>query len=103
MGSAKGEVNEGLIKSILANAGQRTASVSREYTVLGRMRGSRILKRRSGGSAGGLRKERLEAMRSAVILAGGSSSRLGTDKSLLEFDGKPLICWAVEKYAIGSR
>lgn len=34
VGSAKGEVNEGLIKSILANAGQRTASVSREYTVL---------------------------------------------------------------------
>jgi len=34
VGSAKGEVNEDLIKSILADAGQRTASVSREYTVL---------------------------------------------------------------------
>jgi hypothetical protein len=34
VGSAKGEVNEDLIKSILAVAGQRTASVSREFTVL---------------------------------------------------------------------
>jgi hypothetical protein len=34
VGSAKGEVNEDLIKRILADAGQRTASVSREYTVL---------------------------------------------------------------------
>ena len=41
-------------------------------------------------------------MRSAVILAGGSSSRLGMDKSLLEFDGKPLICWAVEKMRLAA-
>jgi molybdenum cofactor guanylyltransferase len=41
-------------------------------------------------------------MRSAVILAGGSSSRLGTDKSLLEFDGKTLICWAVEKMQLAA-
>ena len=35
-------------------------------------------------------------MRSAVILAGGSSLRLGAEKSLLAFDDKPLICWTVE-------
>lgn len=35
-------------------------------------------------------------MRSAVILAGGNSLRLGTEKSLLEFVGKSLICWTVE-------
>ena len=34
VGSAKGEANEDLIKSILADAGQRTASVSQKYTVL---------------------------------------------------------------------
>jgi hypothetical protein len=34
VGRAKGEVNEDLIKRILADAGQRTASVSQEYTVL---------------------------------------------------------------------
>lgn len=38
-------------------------------------------------------------MRSAIILAGGSSSRLGVEKSLLFFDDKPLICWTVEKLA----
>lgn len=38
-------------------------------------------------------------MRSAVILAGGNSSRLGMEKSLLLFDGKPLICWTQEKMA----
>jgi len=36
-------------------------------------------------------------MRTAVILAGGSSRRLGAEKSLLLFDGKPLICWTVER------
>jgi molybdopterin-guanine dinucleotide biosynthesis protein A len=36
-------------------------------------------------------------MRSAVILAGGNSRRLGAEKSLLEFGGKPLICWTTEK------
>ena len=36
-------------------------------------------------------------MRSAVILAGGNSRRLGQEKSLLKFDGKPLICWTAEK------
>jgi hypothetical protein len=34
VGGARGEVNEDLIKSILADASQRTASVSQEYTVL---------------------------------------------------------------------
>ncbi len=36
-------------------------------------------------------------MRSAVILAGGAGSRLGTEKSLLKFGSKPLICWTAEK------
>ncbi|MCX6677231.1 MAG: molybdenum cofactor guanylyltransferase [Methanothrix sp.] len=36
-------------------------------------------------------------MRSAVILAGGSGRRLGAEKSLLVFEGKPLICWTAEK------
>lgn len=35
-------------------------------------------------------------MRSAVILAGGNSRRLGLEKALLEFDGRPLICWTAE-------
>jgi molybdopterin-guanine dinucleotide biosynthesis protein A len=35
-------------------------------------------------------------MRSSVILAGGNSLRLGAEKSLLEFEGKSLICWTVE-------
>lgn len=35
--------------------------------------------------------------RSAVILAGGIGSRLGTEKSLLKFGRKPLICWTAEK------
>ena len=38
-------------------------------------------------------------MRSAVILAGGAGSRLGKEKSLVEFDGRPLIQWSVEKLA----
>ncbi|HSD58873.1 MAG TPA: molybdenum cofactor guanylyltransferase [Methanotrichaceae archaeon] len=36
-------------------------------------------------------------MRSAVILAGGAGSRLGTEKSFLKFGGRPLICRTVEK------
>jgi len=32
-----------------------------------------------------------------VILAGGSGRRLGAEKSLLVFEGKPLICWTAEK------
>ena len=32
-----------------------------------------------------------------MILAGGNSRRLGAEKSLLEFEGKPLICWTAEK------
>lgn len=39
-------------------------------------------------------------MRSAVILAGGAGSRLGKEKSLIEFDGRPLIQWSVEKLAL---
>ena len=35
-------------------------------------------------------------MRSAVILAGGNSLRLGVEKSLLVFEDKPLICWTLE-------
>ncbi len=41
-------------------------------------------------------EERLDVMRSAVILAGGNSLRLGAEKSLLEFEGKSLICWTLE-------
>ena len=41
-------------------------------------------------------------MRSAVILAGGSSRRLGAEKSLLEFGGKPLICWTIEKLHLAA-
>lgn len=38
-------------------------------------------------------------MRSVVILAGGCGSRLGAgaEKALLEFEGRPLLCWTVEK------
>ncbi len=39
-------------------------------------------------------------MRSAVILAGGNGRRLGAEKSLLEFEGKPLICWTVERLSM---
>ncbi|MGD0953791.1 MAG: molybdenum cofactor guanylyltransferase [Methanotrichaceae archaeon] len=39
-------------------------------------------------------------MRSAVILAGGVGSRLGKEKSLIEFGGRPLIQWSVEKLAL---
>jgi molybdopterin-guanine dinucleotide biosynthesis protein A len=42
---------------------------------------------------------RMEAMRSAVILVGGAGSRLGKEKSLIKFDGRPLIQWSVEKLA----
>ena len=41
----------------------------------------------------------MEAMRSAVILAGGAGSRLGKEKSLVEFGGRPLIQWSVQKLA----
>ena len=34
---------------------------------------------------------------SAVILAGGSSSRLGQNKALVNLAGKPLICHVFEK------
>ena len=36
-------------------------------------------------------------MRSAVILAGGNGRRMGAEKSLLEFEDRPLICWTAEK------
>ena len=39
-------------------------------------------------------------MRSAVILAGGNGRRLGAEKSLLEFEGKPLICWTMERLSM---
>jgi molybdopterin-guanine dinucleotide biosynthesis protein A len=39
-------------------------------------------------------------MRTAVILAGGNSRRLGTEKSLLLFGGRPLICWTAEKLSL---
>lgn len=39
-------------------------------------------------------------MRSAVILAGGFSSRLGSEKSLLLFDKRPLICWTAERISL---
>lgn len=34
-----------------------------------------------------------------MILAGGSGSRMGagTEKALLEFEGRPLICWTLQK------
>ncbi len=93
---AGGRVNEGLIESIFALAGERTASVSREHTIL------KSDKKPSDPRAalqkalrGGLPEERLEAMRSAVILAGGNGLRLGAEKSLLEFEGKSLICWTL--------
>ena len=41
-------------------------------------------------------------MRSAVILAGGNSRRLGAEKSLLEFEERPLICWTVEKLSMAA-
>jgi molybdenum cofactor guanylyltransferase len=41
-------------------------------------------------------------MRSAVILAGGNSRRLGAEKSLLEFGGKPLIYWTTEKLRLAA-
>jgi molybdenum cofactor guanylyltransferase len=41
-------------------------------------------------------------MRSAVILAGGNSRRLGAEKSLLEFGGKPLIYWTIEKLRLAA-
>jgi molybdenum cofactor guanylyltransferase len=39
----------------------------------------------------------MEAMRSAIILAGGAGSRLGEEKSLIEFDDLPLIRWTARR------
>ena len=39
----------------------------------------------------------MEVMRSAVILAGGAGRRLGEEKSLVEFKGRPLIEWVMMK------
>jgi molybdopterin-guanine dinucleotide biosynthesis protein A len=39
-------------------------------------------------------------MRSAVILAGGRSRRLGEEKALLEFDKRPLLCWTADKLSL---
>jgi len=36
-------------------------------------------------------------MRSEVILAGGNGRRLGAEKSLLEFENRPLICWTAQR------
>jgi molybdopterin-guanine dinucleotide biosynthesis protein A len=41
-------------------------------------------------------------MRSAVILAGGNGRRLGAEKSLLEFESRPLICWTAEKLSLAA-
>jgi len=41
-------------------------------------------------------------MRSAVILAGGFSRRLGFEKSLLLFDKRPLICWTAERISMAA-
>ncbi len=35
--------------------------------------------------------------RSGIIISGGRSSRLGQDKGLMKLDGKPLVCWAVDR------
>jgi molybdopterin-guanine dinucleotide biosynthesis protein A len=35
--------------------------------------------------------------RSGIILSGGKSSRLGQEKGLAGLDGKPLICWVIER------
>jgi molybdopterin-guanine dinucleotide biosynthesis protein A len=40
--------------------------------------------------------------RSAVILAGGAGSRLGTEKALLKFAGRPLICRTAEKLRMAA-
>lgn len=37
-----------------------------------------------------------------MILAGGAGSRLGTEKSLLKFGRKPLICWTAEKLKMAA-
>jgi len=44
----------------------------------------------------------IRSSRSAVILAGGNSSRMGEDKALLKFEGRPLLCWTVEKLALSA-
>ena len=41
-------------------------------------------------------------MRSAVILAGGGSRRLGREKARLEFDGKPLLCLTIERLRLAA-
>ncbi|NOQ54233.1 MAG: NTP transferase domain-containing protein, partial [Thermoplasmata archaeon] len=34
-------------------------------------------------------------MRSAVLLAGGRSSRMGAEKALIPFRGRPLVLWSM--------
>jgi len=34
--------------------------------------------------------------KSAIILAGGSSTRFNTDKGVLELDGKPLLSYVID-------
>ena len=41
-------------------------------------------------------------MRSAIILAGGGSRRLGQEKTRLEFEGKPLLCWIIERLSLAA-
>lgn len=35
-------------------------------------------------------------MKSGIVLAGGKSSRFGTNKALVQFHGKPLVKWVIE-------
>ncbi len=78
---ASGRVDEALVREIFQKAGEKAFRSPEGF---------------GGGPGRGLPGERLEAMRSAVILAGGRSQRLGREKALLQFDNRPLISWTAE-------